>query len=627
MNRETQLQEKKHLELIKSKIEQELETEAQVLEHQREELLKERKRMWEESAKVVVDYDDIIDLAIYDELVRSENDHYVRRDEKVRQLKYLLKTPYFGRIDFVENGETQTEQVYIGRYGFCEKRTYEYDVYDWRTPIASLFYDSGVGAASYQCPAGEIEGEVTCKRQYRILDGELVYCYDTNTAVQDDILEDVLSENTDKVLRVIVDTITKDQNRAIRQEHSTDLLVEGPAGSGKTSVGMHRLAYLLYHNREKLSREKIVIMSRNEIFSSYVSGILPELGEESVQDTLFDRLINVGISRDFKKQWYYEQMEYLLEHQGDFARKQAISVKYSKEFIQFLEKQIQSHKGKRMEFSEVLELYLEMLQEYLGTTKSEVYQYTKHCVEHQKLMYEDILVIGYLRILTGAIRPLDNISHVVIDEAQDYNILQLKIIKKMYPKSRFTILADPNQAVYPETSTTEGADFQWVFGGHLKEMVLHKSYRSTAPINRYALSLLGVDNTELYIDRPGKEPERITSANPVEALKQLLETIPPETSVGILTCDNGSAYALKKALGQPLAEERPIQYIFHPDKVLEEKIVVMPILLAKGLEFDAVIIWDDKRKSFWAEHRNLKYLMSTRALHELYFIGTTDGEE
>lgn len=621
MNRETEQQERIHLEEIKAKLRTELESEQQLLEQQKGELLKERKKMWEESAHGVADFDDIIDMAIYDELVRSENDHYVRRDKNVRQLKYLLGKPYFGRVDFLEEGESKAEQIYIGRYGFCNKKTYEYDIYDWRTPIASMFYESGVGPAQYECPAGVIEGEVTCKRQYRIVDGELKYCYDTNNAVQDDILEDVLSENTDKVLRVIVDTITRDQNKAIRQQHSTDLLVTGPAGSGKTSVGMHRLAYLLYHNREYLNWEKIVVMSRNEIFSSYVSGILPELGEENVQDVLFDRLITMGIPKEFKKKWYYEQMEYLLEHQGDSIRRQAITLKYSKEFISFLEDGLQSERGKKLDFMQAMEIYMEFLHGFTGEQNREIYRYTKHCMDHKKLMYEDILVMGYIRLLTGAIRPMDNISHVVIDEAQDYNVLQLKIIKKMYPKSRFTILADPNQAVYPETSTRDSEDFQMVFGGHLKEMQLQKSYRSTAPINRYALSILGIENPERYIDRPGKEPEIISSSRQEKALEELLRQIPKGTSVGILTCDKDSAIRLRNQVGQPFKqEERQIQYILRPDRTLEEKIVVMPILLAKGLEFDVVIVWDDKEETFWVENKNLKYLMCTRALHELYFL-------
>ena len=305
MEKEILQQELTHLEEIKEHIEAQLKEETESRNAQQEGLVQKRREMWEECAHGVNDFDDIVSMNAYDETLREKYGHFMRKEESVRQLSYLKETPYFGRIDFLENGERFAEEIYIGRYGFRNKKTREYEVYDWRTPIASLFYDSGIGEAAYQCPAGAITGEVTCKRQYKIENGELKYCYDTNVAVQDEVLEEVLAENTDKVLRVIIDTITREQNQAIRQPHALNMLVTGPAGSGKTSVGMHRLAYLLYHNREYLHAEKIVVLSRNQIFSSYVSEILPELGEENVQEILFDSLINRGIAKEYRKYDYY----------------------------------------------------------------------------------------------------------------------------------------------------------------------------------------------------------------------------------------------------------------------------------------------------------------------------------
>lgn len=611
-------EEQLHLKDIRKKIGIELEKEQKLLDNQREELLKERKKMWEECAPVVRDFDDIIDLAFYDEQVRNEHGHYIRRDDGVRQLKYLDKTPYFGRIDFREDGEATEDIIYIGRYGFCNKQTYEYDIYDWRTPIASMFYDATQGRVSYQCPAGEIEGELVGKRQYRIVDGELKYCYDTDAAVQDEVLGEVLSENTDKVLRVIIDTITRDQNRAIRRSGGEDILVMGPAGSGKTSVGMHRLAYLLYHNREHLNWEKIVVMSRNEIFSSYVSGILPELGEENVREELFDRLINHGLPKELKKKWYYEQVEYLLEHPKASVRKKGIALKYSKAFLDYVRGEVKT--VRRPDAVAAIELYMKLLKSFTMEKHREIYEYTKLCFERHKLCYEDALVVGYIRVLTGGIRPQDYISQVVIDEAQDYCPLQLRIMKLMYPKSRFTILADPNQAVYPEISTTTVAEFEEIFGNGLQVMELKKSYRSTAPINRYALGLIGADDPERYIDRAGKEPEVVDGSEQGIRLQELLAQCPENMSVGIMTCNTESARTARRVLERLSLENRPIQYIFRPDATLEEKTVVMPVMLAKGLEFDVVIIWDDKETEFWEKNKNLKYLMCTRALHELYIL-------
>lgn len=639
MNQSIMKEELLHLEEVKGKLDAALAKEAQKLAEQKETLLEQRRTMWEEGAHNVKDFDDIVDMNAYDERVREEFGHYVRKDQTVRQLTYLKQTPYFGRIDFREEEEGEMdalsgeEKIYIGRYGFCTNR-FEYEIYDWRSPIANMFYECSPGKASYKCPAGEITGELTCKRQYQIKDGVLEYYYDTEMAVQDELLGKVLSENTDKVLRVIIDTITRDQNRAIRQPQGTDLLITGPAGSGKTSVGMHRLAYLLYHNRASLAAEKIAVLSRNEIFSSYISGILPELGEENVQDVLFDDLVCKGISGQFHKMNYYDQVEYLLAHQEQTIRRRAIVMKYSEDFLEYINAELKQWLVSReckqnKQFLAVrklpetaVEVYRHLLRRYADNQeKKSVYTYTISCMDRQQLQYEDMLVIGYVRILLGGIRPMDHISHVVIDEAQDYNYLQLLIIRLLYPKSRFTILADPNQAVYPEISTIAMEVFYRIFGKNMKEMRLNKSYRSTAPINQYAFALLGIHNPQLYVDRPGKEPACIHTVDKAAAVSEILSRLSPDQSAAILTCDNESALHVKNELWNlELSRDRKIEYILRPDKILEEKTVVMPVMLAKGLEFDVVIIWDDRTEAYWEKNKHLKYLMCTRALHELYIV-------
>jgi DNA helicase-2/ATP-dependent DNA helicase PcrA len=578
--------------------------------------------MWEECAHGVNDFDDIVSMNAYDETLREKYGHFMRKEEAVRQLFYLKDTPYFGRIDFLEQGEHLAEEIYIGRYGFRNKKTREYEVYDWRTPIASMFYDNGIGEASYQCPVGEISGKLTCKRQYKIENGELKYCYDTNVAVQDEVLEEVLAENTDKVLRVIIDTITREQNQAIRQPHALNMIVTGPAGSGKTSVGMHRLAYLLYHNREYLHAEKIVVLSRNQIFSSYVSEILPELGEENVQEILFDSLVNRGISREYKKYDYYEQVEYLLKHEEGLRRK-IIELKYSEDFLRYLNDYKGLFRESKADFESTLKFYLYLLNGFTEYACPEVINYTKNQLRRGKLYYEDMLLIAYLRILLGGITPMQEISHVVVDEAQDYNFLQLKIIRMLFPKAHFTILADQNQTIHPLTSTTDMKKMAKIFSTQygIKEITLSKSYRSTAPINEFAFDLIGIHNPDLYVDREGKVPEVRTVKNCKKEVMKLLKEIPEDKSVAILTADLDSARYAQQKLGMYVEKtERPIQHILKANQYLEEKIVVMPIMLAKGLEFDVVIVWDDRDEDYWKYNKNLKYLMCTRALHELYFV-------
>jgi DNA helicase IV len=612
----------KHLEQVKEHIETQLLEETESRDEQQEGLVQKRREMWEECAHGVNDFDDIVSMNAYDETLREKYGHFMRKEEAVRQLSYLKDTPYFGRIDFLEQGEHLAEEIYIGRYGFRNKKTREYEVYDWRTPIASMFYDNGIGEASYQCPVGEISGKLTCKRQYKIENGELKYCYDTNVAIQDEVLEEVLAENTDKVLRVIIDTITREQNQAIRQPHALNMIVTGPAGSGKTSVGMHRLAYLLYHNREYLHAEKIVVLSRNQIFSSYVSEILPELGEENVQEILFDSLVNRGISREYKKYDYYEQVEYLLKHEEGLRRK-IIELKYSEDFLRYLNDYKGLFRESKADFESTLKFYLYLLNGFTEYACPEVINYTKNQLRRGKLYYEDMLLIAYLRILLGGITPMQEISHVVVDEAQDYNFLQLKIIRMLFPKAHFTILADQNQTIHPLTSTTDMKKMAKIFSTQygIKEITLSKSYRSTAPINEFAFDLIGIHNPDLYVDREGKVPEVRTVKNCKKEVMKLLKEIPEDKSVAILTADLDSARYAQQKLG-PYVEktERPIQHLLKANQYLEEKIVVMPIMLAKGLEFDVVIVWDDRDEDYWKYNKNLKYLMCTRALHELYFV-------
>lgn len=622
MEKEILMQEQQHLEEIKHKVEEALEKEKHALDGQAQELLEERRTMWEEGAHIARDFDDIFALNAYDARVREAHGHYVRVSRNVRQLTYLKEKPYFGRIDFVEDGSQDAEQIYIGRYGFLNKKTYDCDIYDWRSPVASMFYENGTGRSGYSCPAGEITGEVTCKRQYQIEQGELKFCYDTNTMVQDELLGQVLSENTDKVLRVIIDSITEEQSRAIRQPDSVDLLVTGPAGSGKTSVGMHRLAYLLYHNREFLTSEKIAVLSRNQIFASYISGILPELGEENVGDVMFDNLLDKGIPGEFRKKSYYEQVEYLLQNTGDSLRRDAVRLKYSREFLDFVKHNIGQYRGAQKDFEAAVEVYLQLLQEYVYNLTGngaavKIYEYTRAVLEQKKLYYEDFVTVGYVRVLLRGIRPLEQISHVVLDEAQDYCRTQLLILKTLYSKSRFTIMADINQAVCPEVSTVDAEDFAAVFGEKMKSVTLHKSYRSTAPINRFAFDILGIRDSSLYMDRPGKEPEEIRVSDKISKLTEILAKIPGERSAAVITCDVNSAWSLKQQLG---SKGRGLQFILKPDRELEEKQVVIPVMLAKGLEFDVVILWDDRGAAYWEENRKMKYLMCTRALHELYVI-------
>lgn len=213
--------------------------------------------------------------------------------KKMSRLESLRPSPYFGRIDFLFKGDKHPEKIYIGRSPLLEEDTTESLIYDWRSPIASVFYRFLTGPAYYNAPVGRIDGEVQLKRQYEIKDSQLVYFFDTDMTVNDGILKQLLSQNTSPQMRAIVETIQRDQDLVIRNLDADLLMIQGVAGSGKTAIALHRAAFLMYEGlTNALSSRDILILSPNRTFSQYIAGVLPELGEENVRTLTFDELLH-----------------------------------------------------------------------------------------------------------------------------------------------------------------------------------------------------------------------------------------------------------------------------------------------------------------------------------------------
>lgn len=213
--------------------------------------------------------------------------------KKISRLEAMRPSPYFGRIDFLFNGDKQSEPIYIGRAALLEEDTAESLVYDWRSPIASVFYRFLTGPAYYMAPVGRIDGDVMLKRQYEIKDSKLAYFFDTDMTVNDGILKQLLSQNTSPQMRAIVETIQRDQDLVIRNLDADLLMIQGVAGSGKTAIALHRAAFLMYEGlTNALSSRDILILSPNRTFSQYIAGVLPELGEENVRTLTFDELLH-----------------------------------------------------------------------------------------------------------------------------------------------------------------------------------------------------------------------------------------------------------------------------------------------------------------------------------------------
>ncbi|MBQ8945746.1 MAG: AAA family ATPase [Lachnospiraceae bacterium] len=246
----------------------------------------------------------------------------VQKGDYIRE-KYtygrMKDSPYFGRVDFVFDDETEAQHLYIGISNLSRDEGDIPVVFDWRAPVSSLFYDYDAGRAMYSAPMGEITGDITHKYQYKISSGRIVYMLESDISIDDDILKCELGKNASAKLRAIVTTIQREQNAIIRDTSHRILAVQGCAGSGKTSIALHRIAYLLYHNRNTFKASQVLILSPNGLFADYISRILPELGEENISETSLDIWAYRKLRKYGDAQDKYDRMEELIdpsEHKG-----------------------------------------------------------------------------------------------------------------------------------------------------------------------------------------------------------------------------------------------------------------------------------------------------------------------
>ncbi|ARU60277.1 helicase [Tumebacillus avium] len=303
-----------------------------------------RKNFWDD---VKVNFENAIEAAETVASMRQQSEVLGERERQHRhaqkELKNLLRleqTPYFGRIDFSEPGEGMQE-IYLGIASFFDEQSEEFLVFDWRAPVSSLYYDYSPGPAKYETPGGTVEGTMELKRQFIIRDGVIKSLFDTGVTIGDELLQEVLGRHSDAQMKSIVATIQKEQNRIIRNERNRLLVVQGAAGSGKTSAALQRVAYLLYRYREWLSADQIVLFSPNDMFNSYIATVLPELGEENMQQTTFQDYLVRRLGRVFDLEDPFQQMEYVLTRMGEQgyeARVEGIQFKASVGFMRLLER-------------------------------------------------------------------------------------------------------------------------------------------------------------------------------------------------------------------------------------------------------------------------------------------------
>ena len=508
-----------------------------------------------------------------------------------KRFRKMLDSPFFGRVDFVFEGEDEPEIFYIGIGNFAEEAGHTPLVYDWRAPVSGLFYDYDKGPASYEAPLGTINGEIAAKWQYKIRSGRMVYQFESDVKIDDEILMAELGSGGSVALKNIVRTIQKEQNAIIRNTRDKIMVIQGAAGSGKTSIALHRIAYLLYHDRKNLKSSNILILSPNSIFSDYISHILPELGEENIREMSFDlfayrqlkdtvsdcedRYDQIERSLNFSEvpSFYKEKQsqEFLNKMEGyltgledelmnfkdveykNFTRKEEeiIDLFYFKfQDIPLLSRmeavaenfidEVETLRDNDMDEEEraiVMEKFLKMYDTqdlyviYSRFLESCGYPGLPHVqLAERKLRYEDVYPVLYMKYRLSRQNSHNGIKHLVVDEMQDYSRLQYQILKKMFP-CRMTILGDKAQTMEEKEQDVLGF-LPKIFGKEIRKIVMNKSYRNTVEIASYANHLAGITDMDLFERHGEPVEEKVFSGNSGEALENGLEEIQKKLWLG-----------------------------------------------------------------------------------------------
>lgn len=608
--------------------------------------------------------------------------HFARGEsviDKRRRLGKLLDIPYFGRIDFRENRTgSETTPLYIGIHTFYDSHEKINRIYDWRAPVSSMFYDHEPGQAAYSSPAGEVNGEISLKRQYRIRKGRMEYMIESSLTVHDDILQKELSLNADDKMKNIVTTIQREQNRIIRNEDAQVLIIQGVAGSGKTSIALHRIAYLLYTLKGEISSKDILIISPNKVFADYISNVLPELGEETIPEIGMEQILSEISDNRYKCQNFFEQVTELLGKPApDFIER--IRYKASFEFVSQLDKFILYMENSYFKATDVkLNKYVtipagfieeqfrrfnrypmrrrfETMTEYILEMMNVKYNFTATTAEknllkkeirkmfagnndlqvykdffawagkndlfkmrkNHTLEYADLAPMAYLHLALDGNPSRNSVKHLLIDEMQDYTPIQYKVIQKLYP-CRKTILGDASQSVNPYGSSTADMIRKVFATGEI--MKLCKSYRSTFEITHFAQKIQANPELEPVV-RQGDEPEILPFADGEEELcgiATLIATFRKSgyTSLGIICKTEVKAKETSEKLNSKCKEN--IGFLSRQSSAFVKGIIVTSAHIAKGLEFDEVIVMQaDDRNYHSAIDKSMLYVAVTRAMHKL----------
>ncbi|WP_125982516.1 RNA polymerase recycling motor HelD [Loigolactobacillus iwatensis] len=686
-------------------------------------------------------YEGMMDTALsirqQQQMLNERNNSWQHSAQQLDVLQRLDKTPYFARIDFQEDKAKAAETIYIGLGSFTDS-TDHFLIYDWRAPISSIYYDGNLGRVTYQTPDGEQAVNVSLKRQFLIENGQIKTMFDTQETIGDQMLMEVLGEQSDTKMKSIVTTIQREQNQIIRDTSAKLLFVQGAAGSGKTSAIMQRVAYLLYRYRGNLKSSQVIMFSPNQLFNDYISNVLPELGEQNMVQLTYHqyaarRLPNIEVEdlfTQFEKhenhvdkkvsrlksslafleatQKYAEHLEKADMHFRDvklrnevFIDKDRIEKTYYKynenyhlgnrltatkenllrylgrrinsemrskwvsEFIEsldseginkwygdhphnfengdkefsFLARRVvtaafesvrrgisRNHflniKGQYIDFLRQVPKYLDLKQFNISEEEWQLdVNQVLDRLRQKKLAMDDVTPYLYMYdLITGKHGDRD-IRYLFIDEIQDYTPYELGFLKTSFPRARFTLLGDLNQAIFTQESSHSllkelGTMFE---KEDTRVIQLTQSYRSTEQITNFTKALLKNGEKVTAFNREGPIPNlvvRPTTSDLVAALKQQL-TVNNEAgqTTAIITKTRQDSEALYTIMHD---QKVPVTLIRSENQRLAAGTIIVPSYLAKGLEFDAIIAWQVTAANYGNDdERQLLYTIASRAMHHL----------
>ena len=582
--------------------------------------------------------------------------------------KMLLK-PYFARIDIKDKEFKNPEKYYIG-IGSLEKSENDYKVIDWRSPIASIFYDYEKGDCQIKTNSSILKCTLLNKRQFGITNGEFNYYIDTTINIEDEILQNALAGNATNQMKSIVQTIQREQNEVIRGNESKTLIVQGVAGSGKTAIALHRIAYLLYKLKGKIKSENITFISPNSAFSSYISSVLPDLAEEDVNKLQLDLFARKMLIKNCIVERKFEQIERLISSSDFDEYNYKSSVKFLNDLLEYANKnyienfyvedfvvsnaEISGSKIKELfttKYSDkdiftrlrwitenVVDLYffkvkspdkLVRLKEIIFkklyssiSNKNPVKAYMSFLKSKKlklelvdnKVKNEDVYGILFFKMFIFGLEKFDNINHLVIDEMQDYTPLQMYIINYLFDCPK-TILGDFNQTILTNDIQKEINKFTSVLSGDKEIITLNKSYRSTEEITKFYNSIVG-KNTDI-VSRQGEMVDVINCSDTISTLLKNIELFKSKgyKSIAVIVKTSKDAKNLFDKISNKLDN---LELIDDNTDLYHNELCVITAYNSKGLEFDGVIVYDIDASN--DKDKNLLYIACTRALHKLTLI-------